>query len=100
MPGYSFFFHDGTSKDQQRQPPDQYSRYKMDHQIEDVIADHIKMAKLIIKCKGQEGNETAGPVIPNTLQVKKVPDRSITGYIRNVIEMERTKKAVGVDNGP
>ena len=60
----------------------------MDHKIEDVITDHIKMAKLIIKGKGQESNETAGPIAPNTLQVKKIPDRSIAGYIRNVIEME------------
>ena len=46
----------------------------MDAQIKNMVPNHIKPVDVIIKSKGKVGQKTAGPEIPDVLQMGNIFD--------------------------
>jgi hypothetical protein len=70
----------------------------MDGLVKEMIAEHMKLAEMIIKDKGKKGDKTAGVKPPVVKQVMDASDGKIIDDIKLVIEVEGTIKGVRIDN--
>jgi len=65
-----------------------------------MVAEYVQLMIMVIQGNGKIGDKTRGPEIPDILQVGNIFYRRVCNYGRKIIELEGSKKSIGVDNYP